>query len=61
MSDGGGLESEGEMIEVVEMSFDDGRKLILDDSVNRPAGLLFAIQWYLSTNVGVSSCPTISS
>ncbi|CAG5129512.1 unnamed protein product [Candidula unifasciata] len=43
---GGGNPHEGEMIEVVEMSIEEGRKLILDETVNRVHGLLFALLWF---------------
>ncbi|KAL8594374.1 hypothetical protein ACOMHN_032961 [Nucella lapillus] len=46
---GGGLEEEGEMIEVVHMPVEEGRKLIFDETVNRPSGLLFALQWFFVT------------
>ncbi|KAK6998058.1 uridine diphosphate glucose pyrophosphatase [Biomphalaria glabrata] len=44
---GGGLITEGEMISVVEMSVDEGRKLMFDETVNRVHGLIFAIYWFL--------------
>lgn len=43
---GGGLAEEGELIEVVEMDIQQGRKLIYDETVNRPCGLLFGLQWF---------------
>jgi UDP-sugar diphosphatase len=43
---GGGLVEEGEMIDVVELSVEETRKLIMDESVNRPVGMLFALQWF---------------
>ncbi|XP_025091686.1 uridine diphosphate glucose pyrophosphatase-like isoform X3 [Pomacea canaliculata] len=43
---GGGLAEEGELIEVVEMDIEQGRKLIYDETVNRPCGLLFGLQWF---------------
>ncbi|XP_070181971.1 uridine diphosphate glucose pyrophosphatase NUDT14-like isoform X1 [Littorina saxatilis] len=45
---GGGLEEEGELIEVVDMTVVEGRQLILDESVNRPVGMLFALQWFFA-------------
>ncbi|BFZ11562.1 hypothetical protein BsWGS_14601 [Bradybaena similaris] len=44
---GGGLASEGEMIEVVEMSVSEARQLILDEGVNREAGFMFALLWFI--------------
>ncbi|BFZ11606.1 hypothetical protein BsWGS_14644 [Bradybaena similaris] len=41
---GGGIDQE--MIEVIEMSIDEGRKLIFDESVNRVHVLLFALYWF---------------
>ncbi|XP_076443074.1 uridine diphosphate glucose pyrophosphatase NUDT14-like isoform X1 [Babylonia areolata] len=46
---GGGLAEEGEMIEVVHMSVEEGQKLIFDETVNRPSGLLFGLMWFFST------------
>lgn len=46
---GGGLEEEGELIDVIDMAVEEGRKLILDDSVSRPVGLMFALQWFFAT------------
>ena len=46
---GGGLEEEGELIDVVDKTVEEGRLLILDDSVNRPGGMLFALQWFFAT------------
>ncbi|KAH9524338.1 Nudix hydrolase 14, chloroplastic [Bulinus truncatus] len=43
---GGGLAEEGELIEVAEVTVDQARDLICDESVNREAGLLFALQWF---------------
>ena len=46
---GGGLEEEGEFIEVEERDVEQGRQLILDDKVNRPVGMIFALQWFFAT------------
>ncbi|GFO50456.1 GDP-mannose-4,6-dehydratase nudk [Plakobranchus ocellatus] len=46
---GGGLASEGEMIEVVEMSVDEGRTLMFDESCNRVHLLIFALYWFFGT------------
>jgi len=44
---GGGLEDEGEMINVIEMSLDEVRRMIKDDSVMRDPCLLFGVMWFL--------------
>lgn len=44
---GGGLASEGELIEVLEMSVAEARQLILDEDVNREAGFMFALLWFI--------------
>ncbi|KAH9512296.1 Nudix hydrolase 14, chloroplastic [Bulinus truncatus] len=44
---GGGMASEGEMIDTVEMSVEEGRQLMFDENVNRVHGLIFAIYWFL--------------
>ncbi|XP_064120397.1 uridine diphosphate glucose pyrophosphatase NUDT14-like [Macrobrachium nipponense] len=46
-SQGGGLEAEGELIDVVEMSIPEVRALISQDTVNCPGGFLFAVMWFL--------------
>jgi len=43
---GGGLASEGEMIEVVEYTVEQARGLITDETVNIVHGLLFALYWF---------------
>ncbi|XP_059164255.1 uridine diphosphate glucose pyrophosphatase NUDT14-like [Physella acuta] len=48
VSQGGGLEEEGELIEVVELPVGQALDLIYDESVNREATLLLALQWFFS-------------
>ncbi|XP_005112432.1 uridine diphosphate glucose pyrophosphatase NUDT14 [Aplysia californica] len=43
---GGGLAQEGELIQVVELSVSESRKLLFDENVNREAGLLCALYWF---------------
>ena len=43
---GGGLVDEGELIEVVEYSIDDARKLLTDESINKVHSFLFALYWF---------------
>jgi len=45
---GGGLASEGEMIDVVEMTIPEIRKFIEQDSVPSPGGFLFGVMWFLT-------------
>ncbi|CAL1534619.1 unnamed protein product [Lymnaea stagnalis] len=43
---GGGLPEEGELIEVIELSVEETRRLILDETVNREPVMLLALQWF---------------
>ncbi|XP_005104363.1 uridine diphosphate glucose pyrophosphatase NUDT14 [Aplysia californica] len=43
---GGGLVSEGEMIEVVEYTVEQARSLMTDETVNKVHALLFALYWF---------------
>ncbi|CAH1264241.1 NUDT14 [Branchiostoma lanceolatum] len=52
VSTGGGVQEEGEMIEVVELPLGDSRKFIMDSSINRPGLLLFAFMWFYDTKMG---------
>jgi len=44
---GGGLENEGEMINVIEMPLDEVRRMIKDESIMRDPCLLFGVMWFL--------------
>ena len=44
---GGGLEQEGELIDVVEMSVPQVKEFIKRDKVNSNAQLMFGISWFL--------------
>ena len=48
---GGGLVEEGEMIDVVEMTVDQVKEYLSKETVNSPAGLLYALQWYLTNRL----------
>jgi len=42
---GGGLASEGESIEVLHLSEEETKKMLDDDAVDKPLGLIYALQW----------------
>lgn len=44
---GGGVEEQGEMIDVVELTKAEAKKMLFDESIMRPAALLFGITWFL--------------
>ncbi|XP_003740107.1 uridine diphosphate glucose pyrophosphatase [Galendromus occidentalis] len=48
VSTGGGNESEGEMIQVIELSTDEARNVIFDESVMRTPSMLFGLQWWFA-------------
>jgi len=48
VSAGGGLASEGEMIEVVEWSLEDARKYLGRKEVNSPGSFMFGLMWALN-------------
>ena len=41
---GGGIDTE--LIEIVEVSVTEGRKLVMDENILRPVGMMFAITWF---------------
>lgn len=47
ISAGGGVEEQGEMIDVVELTKAEAKKMLFDESIMRPAALLFGITWFL--------------
>ncbi|KAL3246873.1 hypothetical protein MRX96_057380 [Rhipicephalus microplus] len=47
ISSGGGVEEQGEMIDVVELTKAEAKKMLFDESIMRPAALLFGITWFL--------------
>ncbi|XP_022706631.1 uridine diphosphate glucose pyrophosphatase-like isoform X1 [Varroa jacobsoni] len=49
-SSGGGNDSEGEMIQVIEMSPSEAQSVLMDESIMRPPSLLFAVQWWLANH-----------
>uniref|UniRef100_G3MT45 Uridine diphosphate glucose pyrophosphatase NUDT14 n=1 Tax=Amblyomma maculatum TaxID=34609 RepID=G3MT45_AMBMU len=44
---GGGLEEQGEMIDVVELTRAEAKKVLFDDHIMKPAVLLFGVTWFL--------------
>ena len=48
VSSGGGVSEEGEMIDVVEMSVEEVRRLLGQEEVNCPTFCLYGLQWFLS-------------
>ncbi|KAK3772179.1 hypothetical protein RRG08_035220 [Elysia crispata] len=46
---GGGLASEGELIDVVEMSVEEGKAFMFDESCNRVHLVIFALYWFFGT------------
>jgi len=55
VSSGGGVASEGELIDVVEMSVDEVTQYLNKPSVNSPTFTLYALQWFL-----MKKAPTFS-
>uniref|UniRef100_A0A0N7ZAJ5 Uridine diphosphate glucose pyrophosphatase NUDT14 n=1 Tax=Scylla olivacea TaxID=85551 RepID=A0A0N7ZAJ5_SCYOL len=47
VTEGGGLEAEGELIEVVEMGLQEVKELMAKPEITAPVGLLFALTWFL--------------
>lgn len=45
---GGGVAEEGEMIDVIEVPVADGMKFVMDESINKPVGMIFAIYWFFA-------------
>ena len=46
VSVGGGVAEEGEMIDVVDIPVSEAMKFAMDDNVNKPVGLMFAVLWF---------------
>ncbi|XP_040069558.1 uridine diphosphate glucose pyrophosphatase NUDT14 isoform X4 [Ixodes scapularis] len=44
---GGGCDAEGEMINVVELTLPEARKMLTDETIMRPSALLFGVTWFL--------------
>lgn len=47
VGEGGGLQEEGEMIRVVEMTVKEVEELLARERVNSPVGFLYGVSWYL--------------
>ncbi|XP_011666370.1 uridine diphosphate glucose pyrophosphatase NUDT14 isoform X1 [Strongylocentrotus purpuratus] len=43
---GGGLLDEGEQIEVIELSNQEALKCIMDETITKPVGMMFAFTWF---------------
>ncbi|XP_062594508.1 uridine diphosphate glucose pyrophosphatase NUDT14-like isoform X2 [Saccostrea cucullata] len=43
---GGGVEEEGEMIDVIEIPKSEVMTFVMDESINKPVGMVFAVFWY---------------
>ncbi|KAL5009160.1 hypothetical protein ScPMuIL_014741 [Solemya velum] len=43
---GGGTAQEGELIEVVEVPVSEGRSFIMDETIVKPVGMMFAVFWF---------------
>ena len=48
VSQGGGLEAEGEMIEVIEMSPKEAESYLRQDCVKSPLFTIFGLSWFLN-------------
>ncbi|EFC40826.1 hypothetical protein NAEGRDRAFT_71452 [Naegleria gruberi] len=46
VSEGGGLESEGEMIDVIELPLAKAKEFMMDEEIVRSTGILYAISWW---------------
>ncbi|KAL3874811.1 hypothetical protein ACJMK2_037774 [Sinanodonta woodiana] len=46
VSKGGGIVEEGELIDVVEVPVDQGKNLVMDETIQKPAAFLFALMWF---------------
>ena len=45
-NDGGGLAEEGERIEVFDLPAKHALKYMMDESITKPSGMMFAFTWY---------------
>ena len=43
---GGGNSEEGELLETVEVPVSESMNFVLDHTIKRPVGLIFAVMWY---------------
>ncbi|CAB0031989.1 unnamed protein product [Trichogramma brassicae] len=53
---GGGLEEEGELIEVINMSISEVKEYIKSEDFNSPLNFLFGIEWFLHNKKNVYEC-----
>lgn len=54
VSHGGGSEHEGELIEVEEIPAERVKQMMFDESIARPAGLLFSLMWFFANKYTVT-------
>ena len=52
VSSGGGVASEGEMIDVVELHIDEIKKYLQEPDVNSPSFTIYGLQWFLLNKLG---------
>ena len=43
---GGGVEEEGEMIDVVDIPVAEAMNFIMDEDINKPVGMMFGVLWF---------------
>jgi UDP-sugar diphosphatase len=43
---GGGVVEEGEMIDVIEIHKSEIMRFVMDECINKPIGMMFAVLWY---------------
>lgn len=48
VTDGGGIASEGEFIDVIEMDMEKARALMYDENVARPASIILGLLWFFN-------------
>ena len=53
---GGGNPDEGELIEVVEIPVNEILAFVMDESIEKPVGLLFGVTWYMTCKQNGSGC-----
>lgn len=51
VGEGGGLQEEGEMINVVEMTVKEVEEYLARETVNSPVGFLYGVSWYLQNKL----------
>lgn len=46
---GGGVEEEGERIDLIEVPVSEAKALVMDESIPKPSGIMFAVFWFFDT------------